>query len=666
MIPLMTGYFIVSIVLINMIDTIRFLLFFFTFIYLPGITYQQIFLKKRKDTDGFLASQVLIIVTGAVLFFYFSLLVRALSLPYELSLYSLAAILGFVFIKYNLSLISLPLSKNATKTDLLTLFIIIISAYSLVFFHLGSIVNYQIARITAASDSLWHLSIINELSKRFPPQHPGYAGELIKNYHYFYDLLIASAQRLSGIDVFVLYYRFFPLVSSLLLIGIIVAYLRKTITHNFLLVILGLILIIFSGNLSYVLPFISDQYDFYFKSNIFMSDQPFDQGHNAFNLFAFAVFFLIIYLLQTVNQKNEKHSYILLSLLTGLLIGMKIYAAVVVLGALAAVNLYHLMKRDFRFFRLLPLILPAILYFLLISSPSGGTHLVWRPFWVLDRMMADSDRLYIKDFLLKLDYYKSNNLYLRLVLTRIQQLLIYVVGNFNLRILGFLGAFFTLYNYKKITPHKVFIISAFTIAFLFPLFFIQSKNPYDIIQFNHYVLLIGGLLTLQVIVWFSKNTQLGQKTITQIVILIIISAVTLPSTLLLLWGRTKSNYDYFDTKEVEALLYLKENTPQDSVILTDPGEIKLDLMYVPAISARSVFLGGRGSVVLTGISVADRMTAYETYFSRLQCTDLSQLIDKYNISYIYLSNEGLAYEPLFENSIYNKIYSNDNVVIYAR
>ena len=41
-----------------------------------------------------------------------------------------------------------------------------------------------------ARDGVWHEALVGQLLKSTPPVNPGLAGQLLVNYHYFYDLLL--------------------------------------------------------------------------------------------------------------------------------------------------------------------------------------------------------------------------------------------------------------------------------------------------------------------------------------------------------------------------------------------------------------------------------------------------------------------------------------------
>ncbi len=63
-------------------------------------------------------------------------------------------------------------------------------------------------------DAIWHLGLISELQRNFPPQNPFFAGVPLTNYHYFFDLLLAKSGSLFSMDSLDLLFRVFPLVFA--------------------------------------------------------------------------------------------------------------------------------------------------------------------------------------------------------------------------------------------------------------------------------------------------------------------------------------------------------------------------------------------------------------------------------------------------------------------
>jgi hypothetical protein len=56
-------------------------------------------------------------------------------------------------------------------------------------------------------DGMWHVAIINNLSKAIPPENPLLSGERLVGYNYFADVYISTIYKLTRIDILILYFR---------------------------------------------------------------------------------------------------------------------------------------------------------------------------------------------------------------------------------------------------------------------------------------------------------------------------------------------------------------------------------------------------------------------------------------------------------------------------
>ena len=80
-------------------------------------------------------------------------------------------------------------------------------------------------------DGVWHVSLIKQVKSRIPPLHPVYGGEVLKNYHWGYNLLAAVFSYLP-VSVWTVHFRLLPLIFSLGL-GITSFLLAKRLTKQY-------------------------------------------------------------------------------------------------------------------------------------------------------------------------------------------------------------------------------------------------------------------------------------------------------------------------------------------------------------------------------------------------------------------------------------------------
>jgi len=80
-------------------------------------------------------------------------------------------------------------------------------------------------------DGVWHLALINELTRHFPPQNPVFAHFSLSNYHWLFDFFVALIHKITFIPTLNLYFQIIPVILSGFL-GILVFLLIKKLSKN--------------------------------------------------------------------------------------------------------------------------------------------------------------------------------------------------------------------------------------------------------------------------------------------------------------------------------------------------------------------------------------------------------------------------------------------------
>ncbi len=642
-----------------MIETGTFLLFVIALIYIPGMA---ILSTKHESPVGF-ANLFLSLTLGTCLFIASSLIMRIMHIPIQfLYVWPLVAIWYVWQKKLRLFPSAFSLSDIGTMSCLLLL------SSMLVVIHLRGGMNEFGLQLSGARDSFWRLSIISELLNHFPPQLPGFAGVPLKNYHFYYDFLVATIEQLTRISSIFLYLYYISIFSAILFVIGIYSLLVLLVKNKFM-ALYGTVLTILTGNFSYILPFLSNQYDFVVRSNIFMSDQPFDQGHNPFNLLSYALVIGGVYIFVQWEKSGRFKWIILMGLISSILPGVKIYAAIILSTVYGIGFLIKMVqKKRILWESCLPFIMmiPSLLFI----KGSGFAILAFTPGWLLTKMIEDHDRLFLQEMNLREAYYRQTGNFLRFTQIKIQQLSMYLIGNLNIRIIGFGGVLVAI---VKKTSYRISLLALFgggLIGLLLPLLVSQMRGVYDSIQFTPYGLLLFGILTVVVLDYLLIHNK--EKHAFSIIVLIVVLLIGIPTNLWLLKGYLAD--DIFSTislAEIEALNNLKLATHPDDVVLTDLTDQKKEWLYVPALSQRRVFLSGLTLAQQTGIQVNEREQQVKQFFTYDETvTTQDELIAKRaflatnHISYVYLSKEGLRNESLLKAANLSKIYENTTAVIY--
>jgi len=273
-------------------ESLSIISFIAIFIYLPS---HCIFKILRIQSFNSKLSEIGLKITfGLVFFTLFSLMIRYLGLNqliyWILPLMSVAILIYQKDIKIPKIKFSLSISKIFVA---IIIFICVLSQTSLLI--KGQYKDIQGNEyFPAGHDVLWNISIVNEIYHHFPPQHPGFSGEPLKNHHFLYHLFLSSASFITGIGSIKLYYFYGPILVSLLFALSIYA-VSSLLIQNLIFRGLSVFLGYFSGTFSYLLPIFLGK-DFNWKKNIFLADQPGDQIINPYTVLGIALFLFVLYL----------------------------------------------------------------------------------------------------------------------------------------------------------------------------------------------------------------------------------------------------------------------------------------------------------------------------------------------------------------------------------
>lgn len=175
-----------------------FLITVFFYFYIPG----SYLLSFSKIDISYPGKIFLSIISGAILFTLAMYLLSWFNLQWFI--FPIVIFVTFLFYKKRLFSIS-----NIPAIHKKSIILVCILAF---LFSLPMILNGNFGNnIYYFGDDATHLAYINELRFTFPPQHPGFAGIPLKNYHFFYDFLLANISRVSFISPLSLYFHLMPL-----------------------------------------------------------------------------------------------------------------------------------------------------------------------------------------------------------------------------------------------------------------------------------------------------------------------------------------------------------------------------------------------------------------------------------------------------------------------
>lgn len=519
-----------------------------------------------------------------------------------------------------------------------------------------------------AHDGIWHVALATQVLKGFPPPHPTFAGSLLTNYHYLYDLLLALASQITHLSASLLNFQIFPVLLSFLL-GYFSFLIGSKIGKSFWTGFWFAFLNYFAGSLGFLVTLHRGQG--LGGESLFWSMQSISTLINPPLALSFVMVLVGLNALISI-KKYKPWQIILVSLLFGLLIDAKVYAAIIIFPGLAVfayLKWKQAEKAPAQIFALSSLI--AGLTYILINKESGSL-VVFEPFWFIHTMIEAQDRLYIPNMALARYTLVEGGGYKRLIMIETIGFFLFVIGNMGTRIFG-LWTVLTRKIRKEIAPVEWFFLLGGFIGLLMPTFFIQKGTSWNTIQFFYYSLFFANFY----LAFFLTKLMAGKRFfLIRFLGLIFVIALTIPTTISSLpqyFGYPPPNS--IPTKEVEALNFLSTQHPD--IVLTFPFApyaarglatpipvyLNNPSSYVTAYSGQITYMAEETNLDISGYNWAERTKEVSTFFG-LKDRELARgFLHGRKIGYIYLV--GKQELPINDLDLSVKeIFNNGEVRIY--
>lgn len=536
-------------------------------------------------------------------------------------------------------------------------------------------------------DGIWHVALMEEIKKSFPPQNPVFAGERLYNYHYLVDLLMGEFARIFPFfPTLDLYFRFFPILLSFL-IGLSSFSLITRWLENKKIGYLGIFFTYLSGSFGYIVTFIKHRQIFggetvfwAAQGNTIIGNPPHAISYSLIMSFFLSFFFYL--------QKRDKYWFLICLLLGGLLAGFKVQAGLVMLVGIVTSSIVDLVVNK-KVTTLLLSVFLGLSNFITFKLMTHGAEslLLFLPWWFIRTMVVGGDRLDWVDLELRRQYYLSLGTwrgYLRVAQIEVMSFLIFLIGNLGTKIIGFYSL--SINTYKGI-KNKFFsqniieasLIAAMVTGLVVPLLFVQKGIIYNNIAFMQYFILIFGFyasITVYKLITFFKSRIL--RTIILIVI-IIFSIPTVIGNFNEFYGPGRTPLAKVSNLELVALSYLKNHTKEDAVILSVPFNKNLknnfpdqprpiyawySTPYIAALASRRVYLEAEEQVLITGYPQEKRRNQAKRFFETDDSIWQRQFLKQNKIDYIYISKSETG-NFLDKNKLSLRVFfENNDVIIY--
>ncbi len=636
-----------------LVDSIKFLFFFLTFCFVPGKFILDILKVKLKPLFVFTYSSILGICLITILGFILGLVGAIPFLIFPI------IIINLLFFKKNglkipIGRITLLLKENLSS--LLLIFFGIIGQCLILF--LSGRLTPQGMVFYDFRDAMWHIALTRQLTSKILPVHPGFAPELVNNYHFFSDLFSAMIIKFTNISSINLYFRFIPLLLSLLL-GLSVLSFIRFLTKNRLITNLSIFLTYFGGSFAYLLPLYKKNFDWHESS--FWVSQTFTMLTNPPFIFSVLILLSALTFFKRFLKTPQKNLAFLSIFLFGILAGFKVYGFILSLFGLLTTALVEavFLKRT----KTIKIFFATLIFGLCLLIPltkNASSFLEVRPVWYLISMVESRDRLHLLRVFYKTQQLILTKNYLFLSLMYLLLFLVFLIGNLGTRVIGF------LFVIKKITKKGlkwlkpgifVFCLSLCVFALIIPMLFTQKGSVANTIQFLYYPLIFANFATACAIKNLAQKLSKSLKTL-MILAICVLSLPTLPKHFqrVLLSSPTIISHS-----ELKALNFLEERLNSEDIILLNPSFFNKLTMYVSALSGQKTYYSDRLMTENTLKDYQKREKEAKDFFDSLSLSQKNNFVKENKISYVYLNKEN---DP-FNLKEFGKIaFENDKIVIY--
>ncbi|HUW22062.1 MAG TPA: hypothetical protein VMW41_05370 [Candidatus Bathyarchaeia archaeon] len=642
---------------------VKFLSFFFFLLFAPG----ELVLSWLKVKLTEFERPVVALSLGIVILTLASFVLRWLHLNFLL--WPLLFFAGFCFLRRKWQ----PILRKPASTDWLIILLILGGSIfqSLVMIKSGT--NYQGGIAfwgVHGHDGLWHATLIQELAQDFPGQNPGFAGETLKNYHYFFDLFAAETYRLTKIPILNLYFRYLPIFLAFLLNSLVYIFAsrwsgRKSVGCW------AVFFNAFASSFGFLLPFFgigSDNWE-----TAFWAMQPATSLQNPPFYLSLLILVLGLFLLWSfeAEKKWNLKRLTILALVFGSIIEFKVYGGLIVLVALLAIGLWQQVSSKQT--NLLKVALFSLVTALVVYLPSNKTSTAlvkWQPFWFVRVMIQAGDRMNWVSWELRRQVYVFYRNRLGVLLIDGVALACFIIGNLGVRSLGLIEVFKKLIRPKIIDLLLVILLAA---GLLPPLFLIQEYLPWNTIQFFYYAIFITGFFTAFTVDGLIKKIRPVSLKAVMVSVLLLFSLPGSLKTISWHWGKTPTAL--LDRSEKDALSFVENNSGRSEVILAYPyasgseshfsAPVPLsyyNAAYVSFFTNRRVYLEDQTAALIQDYGLEERLAKVKNFFMTTDASLANEFLKESHIKYIYLVDD-----QSWQADLGNKLelfYSNDRVKVY--
>lgn len=497
-------------------------------------------------------------------------------------------------------------------------------------------------------DGIWHLALINELS-RFSFQNPVFSGAKLTNYHFGYDFLMAIVHQFTGVSAINLYFQVVPPVLAIMLGVFTYSFVEKW-TKSKASAFLATFFVYFGGSWGWLVTFLKNRS--LGGESLFWANQAVSSQINPPYMLSLVLIVAGLNFLTDYFKKPTRRHLWFLGLIFGILLPIKVYSGVIILGSLLGILAIGWLSRKTKekeVYKVFGLSLLISLILFLPFNLKAISLLVFTPLWFPRTMVAFQDRFYWPVLANARQAYLATNQWVKWFLTEALGLTIFIIGNLGTRVIGFITLTEWARKIKRLTQIEYFLIFALGISGIFPLLFIQKGNPWNTIQFFYYFQFFLGILAGVILGWWVEKKSSINPVFTWLVISIFV-LLTLPTSIFTL----KNDYlpprppARISFEELEALDFLTKK--QFGVVLSYPFEESWRQKfseprplyayettgYISALSSKPSYLADEMNLEISGYNWEPRREEEFRFFKTDNQEWAKNFLRQNRIKYLYL------------------------------
>lgn len=514
-------------------------------------------------------------------------------------------------------------------------------------------------------DGVWHQSLSSQITNPLSLTLPMYHSTPLQGYHPFYNILVSTLHRLTFLPINLIVFQVIPILTAITFcilsykIGFL---LTKERLGGYILLILNttansfgwIVSVLRNGTLSG-------------ESMFWAMQAPSNQINPPYQLSLVLILILIYILLKALKlERLTIPSTLTIVLILVLLPITKVYSAPIGFGLFFFYTLYNIYL--FKNFRPLAILIVSLFFSTALFFNYNRTSLSlleFHPFWFINSMIESPDRLYIPRLAnMRYTLESSGNIGPRLLLLQTTTFVIFIIGNFGWRVLGFLP--------QKKTRYFNWILNILILlTILIPTFFIQKGTSWNTIQFMYYGLFLGNIGLTIFILSQKKSTR-------NALLLIVVISSTLPLLGSLPQYLGSVPPSALPTSEVKALSFL--SSQPKGIVLTVPFDsyqkFNFDTTpiplyayettsYVSAYSNHPTFLEDEMNLGNSGIVYKPSLDASTKFFEQKSIFQDRGFLVNNQIDFIYLTGLQVDKFPLNTQELSIKeIYHQGDTLIY--